>query len=669
VRQRLLVRLLARALIVLAAPLGAQQAAALGWARAHPAATLGYPLDFQVALRLDPDETITHECVAAEVMVGDVVLPREAVGASLDLSQDTPTIRVRTRKAIEEPVVIVSVTAGCRSTVTRQFTLFADPPGLAMTPPAAAVAPAPAPDGDAAAQAGSQFAAAPHPTPVSDRVAASLPAAASFNAETPRPVAKKRPRMAVRSPSATAPLQVAAAQPRRPEAGAPSRPARPARPASVAAKTAVRAPERARLRLDRAELFDQIAAAAAAASAAAAQEQVARAAEQAASAAHAAASAAAARVSTLERELQTLRQEAQANREATARLSRALADADERGRWTPWLVALMAGLAMTAAWLWVRLREAQREAQAAWWEVQRAGEDAAAAAAAPAPEPAPQPLPRAPALAPLPEPATSRLPSPMLSPLRAADDEPAAVVASEATDDDGAHRPAREISIDELLDLEQQAEFFVVLGQDDAAADLLVGHLRSTGGAVPMPYLKLMEIHRRSGDEAAYERIRERFHQRFNALAPAWGEPVHADRTLDDYPEVLAQIERAWANPVDAMALLETLLFRSDGRELFDLAAYREVMFLYTLARDVHEAANPKAERVDVLLPLGNDSAFATTLARPYLTVVSGSRADAAGANDDAPTAPLSLDVLEPQRSRAPSQFGFFDDTKPGKLA
>ena len=37
--------------------------------------------------------------------------------------------------------------------------------------------------------------------------------------------------------------------------------------------------------------------------------------------------------------------------------------------------------------------------------------------------------------------------------------------------DDGA---PRDVSVEELIDLEQQAEFFVVLGQDEAAIDLLM---------------------------------------------------------------------------------------------------------------------------------------------------------------------------------------------------
>ena len=56
--------------------------------------------------------------------------------------------------------------------------------------------------------------------------------------------------------------------------------------------------------------------------------------------------------------------------------------------------------------------------------------------------------------------------------------------------------PIQGVSIEELLDLEQQVEFFTVLGQDDAALSLLVEHLRSTGGTHPLPYRKLMEINR-----------------------------------------------------------------------------------------------------------------------------------------------------------------------------
>ena len=171
----------------------------------------------------------------------------------------------------------------------------------------------------------------------------------------------------------------------------------------------------------------------------------------------------------------------------------------------------------------------------------------------------------------------------------------------------GMSAPLRAVSIEELLDLEQQVEFFTVLGQDDAAIGLLVDHLRHTGGTYPLPYLKLMEFYRRKGDEDAYGRIRDRFNGRFNAVAPAWGAAKGTGRSLDDYPEVLRQITPVWSRPVDAMALLENMLFRTQAGAMFDLAALSDVLFLFTLARDLHEHDGGGGSDVDVLLPLDGE--------------------------------------------------------------
>jgi pilus assembly protein FimV len=136
----------------------------------------------------------------------------------------------------------------------------------------------------------------------------------------------------------------------------------------------------------------------------------------------------------------------------------------------------------------------------------------------------------------------------------------------------------------------------------------LMAHLRSTGGGTPLPFLKLLEIHRRRGDREAYERTRTRFNQRFNSVAPDWLDDPRAGRALESYPLVVGRIQHAWTRPLDAMAELESLLFRRGaGSEMFDLPAYHEVLFLYQLARDLHlsEQTADTAEDVDVLLPIG----------------------------------------------------------------
>jgi hypothetical protein len=200
----------------------------------------------------------------------------------------------------------------------------------------------------------------------------------------------------------------------------------------------------------------------------------------------------------------------------------------------------------------------------------------------------------------------------------------------------------QDISIEELLDVEQQAEFFLVLGQDDAAVDLLNSHVMSSGGASPMPYLKLLEIFRRIDDQASYERTRKRFNARFNGVAPEWGADPNAGRSLDGYPDLMRRLERVWPEPVDAMTELQTLMFRNDSNLLFDLPAYRDIMLLFTIARDLHDSSAKNSPMpVDVLLPLEPVPARADTpLAGP------GAADPVGGAAGQAlPTLAAELDV------------------------
>ena len=209
--------------------------------------------------------------------------------------------------------------------------------------------------------------------------------------------------------------------------------------------------------------------------------------------------------------------------------------------------------------------------------------------------------------------------------------------------------PARPLSVDELIDLEQQADFFVVLGEDASAIDLLMTHLRGSGGVSPLPYLKLLEIYRRGEDREAYERIRKRFNQRFNAVAPSWEDDLQRGRSLQDYPSVVATLQAAWPQPLDAMAELETLLFRKHGGELFELPAYRDVLSLYAVARDLHRHVDDDAGDVDVLLPLGQAFEHDVTARLSIFDRLDPMPEAGALATDDRPTAPIDLDLSEPE--------------------
>lgn len=194
--------------------------------------------------------------------------------------------------------------------------------------------------------------------------------------------------------------------------------------------------------------------------------------------------------------------------------------------------------------------------------------------------------------------------------------------------------------------MEQQAEFFIVLGQDEAAIDLLVEHARSTGGSSPLPYLKLLEIYQRRGDREAYDRTRGRFNQRFNAYAAEWEAGLQQGRGLEDYPGVLPRLAQVWGQPLDAMAELEALLFRKSRGELFDLPAYREVLFLYALARDLLDRESADTGNVDLLLPLADGGDFGMTSPHPYFGLDHDSVFDRQAA-EERPTSPVDLDLSQ----------------------
>jgi pilus assembly protein FimV len=420
--------------------------------------------------------------------------------------------------------------------------------------------------------------------------------------------------------------------------------------------------------------------------------------------------AAAQRVATMEQDMARLRAEAQAQRELVAQLQ-ARSPADAGGASALLLPLLLALLAMAslAAWLWWRLRALEQERGGGW--AQRVAAAAAAGAtpstlgarsaggpvsqapgawsarstspvplrSAPAPVAAPAPVlsPPRPAAAPPRAGAPVPVSPPRPAPATAAGTSPGSARRADARGDRLVDRDAdlptsersttaplaavspahqgRDVSIEELIDLEQQAEFFVVLGQDDAAIDLLVEHLRQTGGVSPLPYLKLLEIYRRLDDRDAYERTRSRFNRRFNAYAPDWHADLKAGRTLEDYPRVMGWLQHVWPRPIDAMAELEALLFRKDGGELFDLPAYAEVLFLYALARDVLDHDSVATGSVDVLLPLNDDAGGEQTVPQPFLAAYPPQRPSAA--SDDRPTAPIDFD-LGPAPSGFDSLFG-----------
>ena len=161
---------------------------------------------------------------------------------------------------------------------------------------------------------------------------------------------------------------------------------------------------------------------------------------------------------------------------------------------------------------------------------------------------------------------------------------------------------------DELLDLQQQIDFLQMLGQHEAAADLLTTRL-SRGSCGAMVYLLLMEICQQRGDPQSFAELVKQFEQRFRTPAPQWASSLMRGRSLEASTSVIAHLQVVWPDPGSAMQMLQDLLSRGSGPGAphFELPAYRDLLTLYGVARDLFEAGL-RSDEVDLLLPL--DSKF-----------------------------------------------------------
>lgn len=679
-------------------------AEAAGFGRTVTRTTLGQPLDFVAHLTVGPDEDLERHCVSATVLAGDHPVAPAQVRARIEgLGSAQPRVRVTTDGPMDEPVVTVEVSVGCGSRMARRFVAFVDPPGLALAH-AEPAEPMPAPERAADARSASlgDFArriesgaprGAPTDTPTSGgaraegdgpretRRAADRPVRAATRPVTPRTVAT--PRRAADTPEARESRRHRAVPRSTPPRGGP------------------------RLQLDAPVLLATRPGAASAPASAVAAAAVAAAAipaAQAAASAPAPVSATApdalqvARMQALEAGLAGLRRDQQAQQQTIATLQGQLREAEAARYANPLVYALVGllvlmGAALVAVW---RMRPQQRE-RAAWFDAQvsrlqreaaegaREDEEAQALHAQALAQrvrstaaPVPSSLSGSLGLNPIEPPESWRTRSGTLLRTTAPEsigglevttvlapsmrlDAPPLDVSGQVVEEPG------EPSMEELIDLEQQAEFFVVLGQDEAAIALLDQYIRSSRGQSPLPWLQLLELHQRRADRNAYERVRERYDERFDALAPEWTDDVGRGRGLEAYPQTVARLQALWSTPLSAMHVLDALLFRRAAtEEAFDFPAYRDLLFLYSVARELAVQVETDFGAIDLFLPLED----APAPAGPSSHLVDFDV-------EAAPTRPLDVDVsrwdvdvpdLDVDDAREPDEDGDASPSRPLRL-
>ena len=615
---------------------------ALGLGQVRTTSKLGDPLEFSVALSSQSGEAIAEDCIAANVFSGASRVPDEMVRLRVDRSRTgVPTfLKVSTGTRIDEPLARIELVLNCGTSLKRSYIVFIDPPVLQLAQVGSApsvvsgVNPRPPPrvrsttsqprsgrsasrstrEARRAAASGSTTAGESRAAPQLQRTAVSRSARQARLAVADIPADRSSLKLESAAPSlagapvtARATQAAAAASSAGPTFGGTSSAMAGATGGAVAAAPTASAVVSG--------LLGELAAKADADSQSASLEKV----------------------RLLEENLNKLRTDNQSMQRSMAdlqaRLTQAEGSSASMGLVYGLLGLLLLMLLVIAGLLW---RQTSLRRESDWLKAAAAEElhsddvepvGAARSVVRPSVLPSAMGGPAAiAAAARLAEAATKPGPRATLSTASAfkasafgsvggvtKELSPVPAVAHEIT---AIHDPRREVSVDELIDLEQQADFFGVLGQEDAAIDLLMGHLQGTGGVSPLPYLKLLEIHRRRNERAAYDRVRERFNRRFAAFAPEWEAHSGHDRSLQDYPPVIEQLQKQWATPGQAMETLAALLFQRDvSGQTFDLPAYGELLFLYSLARDLAEH-EPPVGGVDLLLPLeGEDQAKAGSAA------------------------------------------------------
>ena len=571
---------------------------------------LNQGLDVSVQVAPDADEGAASLCLEVDVFYADTRQDpgRVVVTAESAASGQPVNVRIVSGSVIDEPMVTIYLRAGCAQKTSRRYVLLSD------------IASEPAP---AAAQRGAPLAVPTVTVPVPSQPAAiapSAPAAQAGEAATPSPTALPAPgRAAERARGAGSGKPAVPARPRptasvqskvAPSRPAPAKPAQPASPVVAEKQQAGRAAGQSRLRLDPVEgLAERVAALESAAASAPVSST-------------ASVSQDTQRLQTLEDSVKTLVALASKNEASLGDMRKRLQQAESERYANPLLLGLALALLASLVVIAVLLTRRNRQASAdQWW-----GEGAAAAPAPTGPrETAPAPAgPSSPA-APDSIPAQLSAPGSLPARMEQTQQQPVArtrpapptqmdvslVEMSESTFDrlmqSGATHSAvrkvrptapipidvqlagsrRLINSDELFDIRQQAEFFVSLGQTDQAVRILENRISENGESSPAAYLDLLKIFHALGLKADFRQVREDFNLLFNAKVPDFAAFGDEGRSLEEFPQVLAGIERVWGTD-DALSMVESLLFREQWNaslELFDLAAFRDLLLLHAVAQ------------------------------------------------------------------------------------
>ena len=148
--------------------------------------------------------------------------------------------------------------------------------------------------------------------------------------------------------------------------------------------------------------------------------------------------------------------------------------------------------------------------------------------------------------------------------------------------------PSRAAKAEELFDVQQQADFFVSIGQHEQAIELLRSHIAENIETSALVYLDLFDLYHQLKRPAEYDALRVNFNQRFNTQIPIFELYTDKNLGLESYQHALSRIEALWPTPKVLEVIEESLFRKPDANaEAFNLEAYRELLLLYSVAKGI----------------------------------------------------------------------------------
>lgn len=610
-------------LVLLSGVAAASQVSALSLGNSQGNVQLGSPMDLVFQLKPDAGHTAETSCVAADILMGDVPLAH----GDFTLVPQGNSVRVQTTIPVNEPLLTVKLSAGCSATMTRSYTFFADPPGsmAASVQPidlskiqAAAPLPAALVAGSAGASTATRAAATPrrpakravNPRAVQDN---SLPAyfvpsmvasADTVDIPAPEETPAKSASQPAAVPSGTADAQAAdtgrSRQRMEPLDGLEGLHAKPADASTPPATDAVA----------------DAAAVGTGAAAAPLPDTASEAGSPIAEATQVLLQANTERIDALEGQLLALKKQLTSNLTEISTLQRQLVEAQNAGLpvWVHAALGLLALALACIAWLLQRLRQERLKAQNDWANTVLAVENSEALTQIDTDNAAASTVKGQVPSAPVVPTVAAAKAEPVVKPVAAMasiaphtrDSVPQAQELTQFPDTAFAESsiqppslaPATMFPLTEVLtaqalfDVQEQAEFYASIGENDQAIEILQAHIAEHENSSPLAYVELLQLLFRLGRMDAYEEVRQQFQKHFNVHIPDFLGFSRKGRDLwSAHPDVLAQIEALWPTDEVQELLRNLILRKNEAAQRFDLAAFDELLMLYNVAKSTPAAS------------------------------------------------------------------------------